>query len=66
MIHRSSALVPADDSAFVNSRAFDPARTDEFFGLAQHERSERLAEFKRANYSCVAPEVDAPALTRFS
>ena len=57
MIYRASALVPADDSPFVNARAFDPSSTDEFFKLSPISRTERLEEFKRANYSCVAPEV---------
>ncbi|EJD35976.1 hypothetical protein AURDEDRAFT_188556 [Auricularia subglabra TFB-10046 SS5] len=57
MFYRASALVPADDSPFVNARAFDPARTEEFFGLQTQERSARLAEFRRANYACVAPEL---------
>lgn len=57
MIHRSSALVPADYSSFVNSRAFDPSMTDEFNRLPLSDRLQRLQEFKRANYTCVAPEV---------
>jgi len=57
MIYRASALVPADDSPFVNARAFDPAMTDEFWSMREGERQERLREFRRANYACVAPEV---------
>ncbi|KZV94264.1 hypothetical protein EXIGLDRAFT_593183, partial [Exidia glandulosa HHB12029] len=57
MFYRASALVPADDSPFVNARAFDPARTDEFFNLNDDERASRLREFRRANYACVAPEL---------
>ncbi|KAH7101140.1 L-lysine 6-monooxygenase (NADPH-requiring)-domain-containing protein [Auriculariales sp. MPI-PUGE-AT-0066] len=57
MFFRASALVPADNSPFVNSRAFDPNMTDEFHGLNDHERADRLREFRRANYACVAPEL---------
>lgn len=58
LIHRQTALVPADDSSFVNSRAFDPAMTDEFHRLPLEDRFRRLQEFKRTNYTCVAPEVE--------
>lgn len=57
LVYRASALVPADDSPFVNARAFDPASTEEFNKLTHKARKERLEEFKRANYSCVAPEL---------
>ena len=67
MIHRSSALVPADYSSFVNSRAFDPSMTDEFNRLPLSDRLQRLQEFKRANYTCIAPEVaHAPVLSPFA
>jgi L-ornithine N5-oxygenase len=53
MIFRSSALVPSDDSAFVNSVAFDPSRTDAFWNSSPQARSDWTKEFKRTNYSVV-------------
>lgn len=56
LIYRASALVPADDSSFVNAKAFDPGMTEEFNKLPLEQRLRRLQEFRRANYTCVAPE----------
>lgn len=57
LIFRASALVPSDDSAFVNSVAFDPERTDAFWKSGEHERDEWRREFKRTNYSVVRSDV---------
>lgn len=57
MIFRASAIVPSDDSAFVNSVAFDPERTDIFWQTGEKERDEWRKEFKRTNYSVVRSDV---------
>lgn len=57
LIFRASALVPSDDSAFVNSAAFDPERTDVFWSAGEEERDEWRKEFKRTNYSVVRSDV---------
>lgn len=57
LFFRASALVPSDDSAFVNSVAFDPERTDTFWKAGAQERSDWLKEFKRTNYSVVRTDV---------
>lgn len=57
LIFRASALVPSDDSAFVNSIAFDPERTDEFWKCGEQERADWRREFKRTNYSVVRSDV---------
>ncbi|KAE8213895.1 hypothetical protein CF327_g2610 [Tilletia walkeri] len=57
MIFRASAIVPSDDSAFVNSAAFDPDRTDSFWKASEAQRSEWRKEFRRTNYSVVRPDV---------
>ncbi|CAD6891815.1 unnamed protein product [Tilletia laevis] len=57
MIFRASAIVPSDDSAFVNSAAFDPDRTDTFWKASEAQRSEWRKEFRRTNYSVVRPDV---------
>ena len=57
MILRASALVPSDDTGFVNSAAFDPDRTDEFWRAPLAQRRAWLAEFKRTNYSVVRSDL---------
>ncbi|CAO1632648.1 unnamed protein product [Sympodiomycopsis kandeliae] len=57
LIFRASALVPSDDSAFVNSIAFDPERTDAFWKCGEQERADWRREFKRTNYSVVRSDV---------
>ncbi|PWN47295.1 hypothetical protein IE53DRAFT_321471 [Violaceomyces palustris] len=57
MIFRASALVPSDDSSFVNSAAFDPERTDEFWNASEEAREEWRREFKRTNYSVVRADL---------
>ncbi|CAO1624330.1 unnamed protein product [Parajaminaea phylloscopi] len=57
MIFRASAIVPSDDSAFVNSAAFDPERTDDFWKSGEQERDDWRREFKRTNYSVVRTDV---------
>lgn len=57
LIFRASALVPSDDSSFVNSIAFDPERTDAFWKSGEEERSDWRREFKRTNYSVVRSDV---------
>jgi len=57
MIFRASAIVPSDDSAFVNAAAFDPDRTDAFWKATEQQRSEWRKEFRRTNYSVVRPDV---------
>ncbi|CEH18322.1 Flavin-containing monooxygenase [Ceraceosorus bombacis] len=57
IIFRASAIVPSDDSALVNSAAFDPHRTDTFWRAGSEERAEWLREYKRTNYSVVRSDV---------
>lgn len=57
MIFRASAIVPSDDSAFVNSAAFDPERTDHFWKAGEQEREQWRTEFKRTNYSVVRTDL---------
>lgn len=57
MVFRASTLVPSDDSAFVNSVAFDPERTDAYWAAGEKERKEWRQEFKRTNYSVVRSDV---------
>ena len=57
MIFRASALVPSDDTGFVNSAAFDPERTDEFWQANETQRRRWLQEFKRTNYSVVRTDL---------
>ncbi|KAK0536520.1 hypothetical protein OC842_001959 [Tilletia horrida] len=57
MVFRASAIVPSDDSAFVNAAAFDPERTDSFWKASEQQRSEWRKEFRRTNYSVVRPNV---------
>ncbi|SJX62222.1 L-Ornithine N5-oxygenase [Sporisorium reilianum f. sp. reilianum] len=57
MIFRASALVPSDDTGFVNSAAFDPERTDEFWRASETQRRKWLLEFKRTNYSVVRTDL---------
>lgn len=57
MIFRASAIVPSDDSSFVNSAAFDPERTDAFWKAGEQEREAWRTEFKRTNYSVVRNDV---------
>ncbi|KIS70091.1 l-ornithine N5-oxygenase [Mycosarcoma maydis] len=57
MIFRASALVPSDDTGFVNSAAFDPERTDEFWQASETQRRKWLQEFKRTNYSVVRTDL---------
>lgn len=53
MILRASALVPSDDSPFVNSAAFDPSSVTTFWESSARARRAQLDEFKRTNYSVV-------------
>lgn len=53
MLVRASALVPSDDSPFVNSAAFDPASVSTFWESSARVRRAQLDEFKRTNYSVV-------------
>mgnify|MGYP001759189097 FL=1 len=53
MIFRAAALVPSDDSPFVNSAAFDPSSVSTFWESSARQRRAQLAEFKRTNYSVV-------------
>lgn len=55
MVFRASALSPSDDSPFVNSAAFDPDASSQFWELPAAYRREVLREFKRTNYSVVNP-----------
>ncbi|EST08497.1 L-lysine 6-monooxygenase/L-ornithine 5-monooxygenase [Kalmanozyma brasiliensis GHG001] len=57
MIFRASALVPSDDTGFINSAAFDPERTDEFWAANEAQRRRWLVEFKRTNYSVVRTDL---------
>lgn len=57
LIFRASALVPSDDSAFVNAMAFDPERTDAHWRAGQEERCAWLKEFRRTNYAVVRSDV---------
>ncbi|EPQ29420.1 uncharacterized protein PFL1_03175 [Pseudozyma flocculosa PF-1] len=57
MILRASALVPSDDTGFINSVAFDPERTDEFWNASDKQRKAWLQEFKRTNYSVVRTDL---------
>ena len=53
MIFRAPALVPSDDSPFVNAAAFDPSSVTTFWESTASQRRRQLAEFKRTNYSVV-------------
>ncbi len=57
MIFRASALVPSDDTGFINSAAFDPERTDEFWQANEKQRRKWIQEFKRTNYSVVRTDL---------
>jgi len=57
MIFRASAIVPSDDSTFVNAAAFDPERTDTFWKAGLQERADWIREYKRTNYSVVRSDV---------
>jgi L-ornithine N5-oxygenase len=57
LIFRASALVPSDDSAFVNAAAFDPERTDVFWKANAKDRKAWAKEFRRTNYSVVRSNV---------
>lgn len=57
MIFRASALAPSDDTGFINSAAFDPERTDEFWQAGSEQRQIWLGEFKRTNYSVVRTDL---------
>lgn len=57
MIFRASALVPSDDSPFVNAKAFDPESTDSFWKAGDKEREDWKAEFRRTNYSVVRSDL---------
>jgi lysine/ornithine N-monooxygenase len=57
LIFRASAIVPSDDSAFVNAAAFDPDRTDAFWRAGTQERADWIKEYKRTNYSVVRSDV---------
>ncbi|PWN37632.1 uncharacterized protein FA14DRAFT_110621, partial [Meira miltonrushii] len=57
LIFRASAIVPSDDSAFVNAQAFDPDRTDAFWRAGDEERKAWLKEYRRTNYSVVRSDV---------
>ncbi|KAN0064565.1 PAK-related GC kinase Sid1 [Thecaphora frezii] len=57
MIFRASALVPSDDTGFINSVAFDPERTDDFWRANEKQRQAWLKEFKRTNYSVVRSDL---------
>lgn len=57
MIFRASALVPSDDTGFINSAAFDPERTDEFWQASEKQRNKWRQEFKRTNYSVVRTDL---------
>lgn len=54
-IYRRPAVVPSDDSAFVNGAAFDPESTTAFWNQALPERQVRLDEWHRTNYGVVHP-----------
>ncbi|KAJ1045007.1 hypothetical protein NDA10_001504 [Ustilago hordei] len=57
MIFRASALVPSDDTGFINSAAFDPERTEEFWQASEKQRNKWRQEFKRTNYSVVRTDL---------
>ncbi|UZJ55067.1 hypothetical protein CBS101457_004387 [Exobasidium rhododendri] len=57
VIFRSSAMVPSDDSPFVNAKAFDPSRTDVFWQANEESRKAWLKEYRRTNYSVVRSDV---------
>jgi L-ornithine N5-oxygenase len=57
VLFRASALVPSDDSAFVNAAAFDPERIDIFWKANARERKAWIKEFQRTNYSVVRSDV---------
>lgn len=57
VILRANALVPSDDSPFVNSVAFDPERTDDCRASGEHERDERRREFRTTSYFLVRCDV---------
>ncbi|WFC98198.1 taxifolin 8-monooxygenase [Malassezia yamatoensis] len=57
MIVRASALVPSDDSPFVNSAAFDPASVTTFWESNAKARRAQLEEFRRTNYSVIRSDL---------
>lgn len=57
LVFRASAIVPSDDSAFVNAVAFDPERTSTFWRATKAARMQWLSEFRRTNYSVVRQDV---------
>lgn len=57
MIVRAAALVPSDDSPFVNSAAFDPSSVSTFWESTARARRAQLDEFKRTNYSVVRSDL---------
>ncbi|KAI3625952.1 hypothetical protein CBS9595_001313 [Malassezia furfur] len=57
MIVRASALVPSDDSPFVNSAAFDPESVTTFWESSARARRAQLDEFKRTNYSVIRSDL---------
>lgn len=57
VLFRASALVPSDDSAFVNAAAFDPECTDIFWKAITRDRKAWVNEFRRTNYSVVRTDV---------
>ncbi|WFD33582.1 taxifolin 8-monooxygenase [Malassezia cuniculi] len=59
MIFRASALVPSDDTPFVNSAAFDPASSQRFWELPLKLRRQHVVEFKHTNYSVVRADLIA-------
>ena len=54
---RASALVPSDDTPFVNSAAFDPVSVSTFWESSVRQREAQLAEFKRTNYSVIRSDL---------
>lgn len=57
MLVRAPALVPSDDSPFVNSAAFDPASVSAFWKCDLAGRQVLLNEFKRTNYSVIRSDL---------
>lgn len=57
LVFRASALVPSDDSPFVNSAAFDPASVTAFWESSARQRHMQLAEFHRTNYAVVRSDL---------
>lgn len=59
MVFRASALMPSDDTPFVNSAAFDPASLQRFWELPAKLRAQHINEFKHTNYSVVRADLIA-------